>query len=913
MTFAIQGKLRCLVLLALLSIDPLFAETSPDFPPAKLRGYGTVSAHFEPSADGKASVFTITCENEEKAKLTLAKFLSDEQTLPGVTKVELNARQWGIGSLRFGGTPFSGFEVKGQGFVAAVRVGNKVFISAGPTREGLVEQVNGSLAGTSDAISSEPEVKVPMWLDRWDQYGFRFYYSPGSKPPGQNDQEYDVRDDFKFAHDSNAGMVFWNNLSHIMGADGQTDVASWDWAAGWAKANNLPVAINISSLNYDIPSWLPNRYRDGMMHTLPFYLGDSMSVANDRGTSGKVGELAWGATEARDAMLAALQTSVRRFDKDANVVSWCEPHGEIAQAGDDFVGYGPAADAVFRDYLRSHYSGPDQVGKKWRGNAGAFKGWDDIHVPELAEFLGWGPDALDLAGTWKVNFPDAAPSPDVFTPAYDDSSWLTVTAPGDDRNFYLPKKPAVYRRTFDVPADWLAHHPKVWLYVWDLNFRKNDPNSHPSVSMTLNGQKVIDNPLQDWHPHWMAPEATIFLKAGPNQITLTLPMGYLAYRIYLTGVEPKQYPNMGEGLNSEWVDYCNWRQWARVESVRRGMEMIREVDPNRPITMMAPNYAADGEKVLAARYGGEFHDTGFMSGCFSDLLPALMRGSDLPMSLETGGSAVDLNDFETDIGDWQMEALAGVDYFIHIGDVMWRPEIRKHFEEQLPQLHLIGKYHLPKADLALLFSTKASTLNGFPWTGDFNTNVLGGDRCGFGDMLGYCPRDALSESDFALGNAAKYKIILDTNTSIMDDAFIGEIEKYVRGGGIFVTFVASGRHSPTKPDSWPISRLTGYDVLTQERFDANGNTLEFPNDPRPAGTPSHLTLHPAEGQNIYPKVEPWMDSPYHNGLRMKKRADDAQDILALVGWNRRGRHAEDRQGRDHRVRLQEWRPALAWP
>ena len=852
---------------------------TPDFPKISLRGYGTVGGTFTTTtADGQAgSVLAIDCENEEKAKMVQAKFLSDEQELPGVQKTQLKARQWGLGSFRFGGAPFSAYEVKGQGFVAAVRGGNKVLIAAAPTGDGLVALVNGM--GTADAIPSDPEAQVPMWLDRWDQYGFRFYYAPGSKPPGQNDKEYDVRQDFQFAHDSHAGMVFWDNLSHIMGADGQTDYTSWSWADDWARAQNLPLAINISSLNYDMPSWLANRYRDGMMHTLPYYLGDSMSVANDRGTSGKVGELAWGATEARDAMLAALQVSVRHFDKEPNVVSWCEPHGEISQAGDDFVGYGPAADEVFRNYLRTCYTGPDQVGTAWHGNAAAFKSWDDIHVPELAEFAGWSSDALDIGGAWRVNFPDGAPSPDMFTPAFDDSKWLAVTAPGDDRNLYLPKKPAVYRRTFDLPADWLAHHPKVWIYLWDLNFRKNDPNSHPSVSMTLNGQKVEEDPLGDWRFHWMAPEATTYLKAGANQITLTLPMGYLGYRIYLTGVEPKQYPNLGEGLNTEWVDYCNWRQWARVESVRRGMEMIREVDPNRPITMMAPNYAANGEKVLAAHYGGEFHDTGFMSGNFSDFLPALMRGSDLPMTVETGGSAVDLTDFEDDIGNWQTEGLAGVDYFIHIGDVMWNPAIRKHFEEQLPQLHLIGKYHLPKADLALLFSTTASRLTGYPWMNDFNTNLPGADYCQFQDMLAYCPRDAVSESDFALGNAAKYKVILDTNTSIMDDAFIGQIEKYVRDGGIFVTFVASGRHSPTKPDSWPISRLTGYDVLTQERFDAKGNTQEFPNVPNPPGTPSHLTLRPADGQNIYPKAEPWMNSPYHNGLRMKKRAGDAQDLL----------------------------------
>ena len=469
----------------------------------------------------------------------------------------------------------------------------------------------------------------------------------------------------------------------------------------------------------------------------------------------------------------------------------------------------------------------------------------------------------------------------MLAPTFDDSKWMTVTAPGDDRNFYLPKKLAVYRRTFDLPGDWLARHPKVWIYLWDLNFRKNDPNSHPSVSMTLNGQKVIDYPLQDTRPHWMAPEATTFLKAGPNQITLTLPMGYLGYRIYLSGVEPKQYPNLGEGLNTEWVDFCGWRQWARVESVRRGMEMIREVDPNRNITLASPYYAADGEKVLAQKYGGEFHDTGFQTGVWADLLPSLMRGADLPDSVEPGGPAGSLPEFKTFLGRWQTEGLQQLDYFIHIGDVMWHPDIRKYFDEQLPQIHLIGKYHVPKADVAFLFSTKGDVLTGFPWSNDLNTNLPGAWMCCglFTEFLESWPRDAVNESDFAMGNAAKYKVIIDTNTSIMDDALIDQIEKYVRGGGIFITFVNSGRHSPTKPDSWPISRLTGYDVLTREHFDAQGNTQDYPGDANPVGTPAHLTLHPADGQSIYTKTDDWMNSPYHNGLRMKKREADAQDLL----------------------------------
>ena len=52
-----------------------------------------------------------------------------------------------------------------------------------------------------------------------------------------------------------------------MGADGQTDYTSWSWADDWARAQNLPLAINISSLNYDMPSWLANRYRDCLLYT----------------------------------------------------------------------------------------------------------------------------------------------------------------------------------------------------------------------------------------------------------------------------------------------------------------------------------------------------------------------------------------------------------------------------------------------------------------------------------------------------------------------------------------------------------------------------------------------------------------------------------------------------------------------
>jgi hypothetical protein len=868
--------MRIAFLFLLFLTLPAFAQ---DFPAAPVRGFGTVSGALAKSAidNQPGSVLTITCEDADHAKLLLAKFLSDEQCLPGVDKQSLKIGQWGISSLRFGGTPVNAFQVEDQGWLSAVRVGAKVFIAASPTSETLIKQLDGALAGPHDPPVSEAEVKVPMWLDRWDQHGFRFYYSPWVTPPNVDKDTYDYRGDSAFAKDHNVGMVFWEGLSHIFGADQQTDRSFWDWDEKWAAQDNVPSAINLSALNYDIPSWVANRYRDWMMQPMPNYLGDSMMPAGYRGTAGKTGELAFGDTPALNAMLSGLQTDVRHFNTHPNIVSWLEPHGELAQGGDDLMGYGPACDRTFRDYLKKHYSTPDDVSKAWTGQPGAFASWDAIHCPELAEFAGWGPDALDLAGAWKDNPFTGAASPDWFTPTFNDSAWLTVTAPGDDRNLTLPKQPAVYRRNFDLPADWTTKHPRSWIYLWDISL--NHPEQPEQIY--VNGKKAGESAVTPPSIHWMTAEVTSQLQPGSNQLSLLLPDGYIGYRIYLSGTEPKQYPGLGVGLNQKWVDLVGWRQWARVESVRRGMEMIREVDPNRGITLMAPGYAADGVKTLAQAYGGEFHDTGFMAGVWADQLPSMMRGSDLPFSVEPGGPAPDAAGFKRMMGLYMTEAVNEVSYFIHIGDVEWHPDILKVFNEELPMIHLIGKYHEEPADVAYLWSTEVGALSGFPWSNDLNTNLPSGWnwRGPTEGILSYCQRDGVTESDFKNGYASKYKVIIDTNTSIMDQPTIDAIKKYVSDGGTFVTMIHTGRHSPTQADSWPIEQLTGYHVLTIEKVDSQFRHIAFPDMNAPGAGSNTQQVYLAPGQDIFKQRDGWMFTPWITGLRMKKVADDAQDLL----------------------------------
>jgi hypothetical protein len=76
--------------------------------------------------------------------------------------------------------------------------------------------------------------------------------------------------------------------------------------------------------------------------------------------------------------------------------------------------------------------------------------------------------------------------------------------------------------------------------------------------------------------------------------------------------------------------------------------------------------------------------------------------------------------------------------------------------------------------------------------------------------------DAVTESMLEKDQVGKYRVIADTNTAVMDEATIDGIERYVKAGGIFITCGDTGRHSPEKPDSWPIDRITGFKVSDQQ-------------------------------------------------------------------------------------------------
>src|SRR5262249_47370508 len=156
---------------------------------------------------------------------------------------------------------------------------------------------------------------------------------------------------------------------------------------------------------------------------------------------------------------------------------------------------------------------------------------------------------------------------------------------------------------------------------------------------------------------------------GSNRLALLSPAGFIGYRAYLSPDAPKQYPFLGAGGNAQWVDFCEWSEDTRVSAIRRGMSMIRQVDPNRSIVLMAPNEYVGRIKELAEAYGGEMHDTGAMGGFYVDQVPMLSSASGLPFSVEPGGPPRSLAEYKKMMGLYFSENIQALDYYMHIGDV----------------------------------------------------------------------------------------------------------------------------------------------------------------------------------------------------------------------------------------------------
>lgn len=852
-----------------------------------LRGFGPLAGEYAAytGGAGRCSYLIVRCQDASQASLAHAKFVSDLRV--GVTLKQV--------LIRVDGVDVPALDARDQGFVVAACVGRYVHIVAGAAREGIAALLTASGIATRPDVAFTPVATVPMFLDAWDQHAFRFYYRAWETPaasgwgcgkayPEQKWQEYNFLNEFDYARQhGDLGFIFW--ASRQDAGPGFRYDNYWNWAARAAQRRNLPTVIN---LVINDSEQILNRYREQMMMKMPQFCGGFHSVAD--ALLGGEGVISWCATNAEAASLAQVSRIVRTYAGQTNVIEYMEPHAEANTAGDCdmFLEFGPVADQSFRQFLQAKYGGIDAVSRRWCGRAGQLASWEAVHVPEMASFLGWGTNVVDLTGAWRVGWElprdtkrhtdndrqalaetsaviGAAPAA-WYQPGFDDTRWPVLVAPGTDRTMYLEKRPSVYRQTVQVDAAWRRRQGRVWMYVWDLN-----KNYGEWVDAWLNGRQVGHDQIPHPFSHWAAFDVTDTLQDGANAIALRLPGGYLAYRVYLSSHAPAPYPLMAEGDNARWVDFVDWHSWTRVDKIREGIEMIRRVDPARSILCAAPDTYFSGLRQLCQDYGAHFHNTGYMGVFHAESLPMLMRGVDLPFSLETASSATDLNDFKNKVGLYAIEGVNALHYYIHIGSILWNDDIREEFEKDLPLLMMFGSTHRPKAQAALLLSDRNNNLTTTPWAWRKHPNVDLDTSYFSWRINDYVaeeyPMDAVTDQDFGTAVADGYRVIVDNNTAIMDEALVDRIAAWVRNGGVFVTFVQTGRHLPEKADAWPISCLTGYHVTGIDPCDADGVVQQW------------RKLVFAPGQDVFDAAQWPANDLTANGLHLVRDAPECRDLM----------------------------------
>ena len=835
----------------------------PDKP---LRGYGSLGGEYvdygAAPADPAVSILLIRCADEEKAGIALAKYHFDLRCLKGVTDASVSVR----------GKEVPSAVVPGQGEIVAARSGASLVIVAAKRHDALLKALHALKLGAAPDLDFTGAAQVPFYLEKFDRFGFGFWCPyPLARPP-KEEATYDLRDKFDWAQKMGVSLQIQVDVNQTNSAEGILQDKTKQWAIDLARDMGIPVFMQMQGA--PAPGWIARRYADEMQQKVPEYTGAWYGIGGFNGFFGSPqNTLSWASVQGTNRLFADYYQAVHKYKDLPNITGYGEWHGEIGEGPTAMMmDYGPVADARYRDYLREKYGTPQAVDQRWSGGKGMIKNWEDVRMPEPANFIGWSPRAVDLQGEWRVCEESQLPAEAKAAwgaPDLKDDTWRKLIVPGDDHQMFRANRtvPTIFRRSFNLSDEEMARlktSGKTWLYVLTLT----QGGGTACVRTVINGTALPDQPLNAW-ASWVVLDVRDVLHKGNNLVALSLPSGDLSYRVYLSPDAPRCYPDLGPGMNAQWVDYRDFISWMRGDGLRRSIEAIRREDPDKFIKIYAPGAITDVMKGLAEDYGCYFHDTGGLAGNWSDALPALMRSSGLPMSAEPGNPGHTLPELKTFIGRWLTEGLNTLDYFADIGDILWRPDQKAWFEARQPLIHLLGKVHYPDAQVAILEGARCQRLIGFPFD-HFVLPLLWDTRRNGVDVFGHLrnPRDLINESDFMRGNTDKYKVIIDNGTLIMDDALIAKIGDWVRAGGIFITQGESGRHSPETPDAWPISRLTGYRVTGYPHGLADSQVSAIAGQPiftNPVWTPRDK-----EGTTL----------PEGLGVFLEKVAPECQDILA---------------------------------
>ena len=758
---------------------------------AKLRGYGAVSAQFT------ANRALFRCQDARHADMLQGKLLADLFWDAGKdASVQHLPLKSGTAVIHVW---------PGYGAMLAARAGAQVLVLGADSVDTL------RTAAAKEALLSRPGVSYaadkpyPNYLDFYDLKGFKAYAYASTSTHG-----FGLESHWPFVQKFGLGGIAFQsptfNISNP--APGVIEYGGADYEVHQAEQAGGMAVLGFSA-GGEAPFWTYNDSPDTRMQPSPTAL---LGAWNKLGPAGAMFESWFTPLEQRKrAGLDFGRRVMERYVNSPALGGWHVYGGAPGlEAGshertDEFWDYSPAGQAGFRAWLRDnrHYSLAD-LGRRWQGNATAYKSWSQVQLPDVNGFFGdLNAQAFPLAEGWR--WMPAAGKADDPLPTTDAPGWVPVALPPSQQQDTLPWGDAYYRTSFDASL-WLKQDAGKSVYlICDLHIRTTEP-----ASVWINGEYIgkFKTKQTDYGPFGL--DLTELIHPGQNEIALRIPgEGKIMGPVFLTHTEPHYFPHLGKERNAQWADVREWQSWARVEYHRPIFDMARQIDPNRPMILSTGDIGGIGAEAaeLARNYGLGIQFTGreafyfpwwsglgYVDGFYSTSEPsATTRGSNLDRMLS-----------------WTLfDGDSHHSLFLDIEDYQQYEKETGWFTKNRRLIQLFGKALREKPSIAILRSTKTSILgDGTPFGWDIGRGEL---------QAAHYDNVYATEKEVIKGLVQDYPVLFDSGTVVMDDDMVAALRKYVEAGGTFVALHNTGRHTTEMPDSFPVSALTGFQVLASNQ------------------------------------------------------------------------------------------------
>lgn len=753
-----------------------------------LRGYGKISAsgaQWKTSGQPVALVVLET-ENPEKAGVVASKFASDLAAYGAVSPLATAPLEGG-----------KSFEVRHGGLWTVGIQGRNVFILSGENATALAPfakklNVSAWAAPIADGY--------PRYLDNFDNAGLGIWWMPTTKPT-------EILEFFREkpgvinAHGQKLSTSFAPNVYEVTGVENII-----------AQANliNKPYRLMLWA---DYPLWWESAV-EGEHHGESSPSGARLRSLFEEGGY----QTSQTASPRADAVhLEAMIHYMNHYENDPNLLAWMEPHGEFFQG--DPLGVPYDAQNRFPEYLQKVKGMTlDQVKEAYNLQ---ISDWKEVPYPDLAFFYGRRGAFFDLdeiPWRWKAASLEKGMQEGFEKPDFNDATWSEDLRTGTRvlSQFAKEGAPVWFRFTVDIPAEVSQGEGPLYLHIMPYSEGKD-----AKVSAWINGSPAEKQTSIDktWMFRHIEFDVAGLVRPGANQITI-YSSTRIKYRVFLSREKAQEFPFSDVALNRLWLDWSDFYRHAKLQTLKHYLEVMRAIDPVRPIKVMTPHLFQAEAMDLLEKYGAYPQLTGEGAGFYRPMhYKGYSRLRGMPGSSEPGGAMQDNSRMQGMFANIFWESQDIHDYVFDAQRDFWsKPSVVQWWGDNAQLLSTLGKIDFAPITVGVLRDVEQDSRfkNDGIWKWDLSRGPL--PSAGVTPVL-------IDGPEFDRGLADKVPVIFDNATSVMTPERVAAIQRYVDQGGIFIAQFNTGRHEPLVKDSWPLAKALGLKIRD---FYEDGNLHNWP-------------------------------------------------------------------------------------